>query len=91
MSPKRKRPTAKRVNYHVVPHRVTGLDGARHRVWRIKRNGVVIETWPQKALAVASAIALARASVVASVRAHRTDGEIQWERSYGRDPRRFPG
>ena len=89
MTPKRKKPKPpRRVEYHVVPFYQKGL-----LWWQLRRSGRMLQTFSDKTAAVCEAIRVARAEQCASVRAHRRDGRIQWERSYPRkyDPRKTKG
>lgn len=75
---------SKRTVYHVTK----GED------WRITKEGGdrASGTAETKAEAIQRAVELARgAGGLAQVKIHREDGTIQSERTYGNDPRKYPG
>jgi Uncharacterized protein conserved in bacteria (DUF2188) len=76
--------TSARKVYHVVPH------GGR---WSVKRAGArrAVRIFAGKTTAIAHAKTLATRSALGQVRVHRSDGEIQTEYTYGKDPRRTRG
>lgn len=73
-----------RKTYHVTPG---------PRGWRVRREGVAraASTHTNKADAIAYARALAKRADLGQVKVHRSDGVIQTEYTYGKDPRRSPG
>lgn len=76
---------AKRTVYHVIP----GGDD-----WNIKKEGAgrTSATAQTKAAAIDRAVELAKNSGgPAQVKIHNKDGKIASERTYGQDPRKFPG
>jgi hypothetical protein len=70
--------------YHVTP---AGED------WRVRRTGArrAASIHESKSAAITRAKQLARHAALGQVRVHRSDGAIQTEYTYGRDPRRSPG
>lgn len=63
--------------------------------WTVTRNGERIATFHIKSEAVAFAVTAARTSwkqtgQTATLKIKGRDGQVQTERSYGRDPSRFP-
>ena len=75
----------KRTVYHVV----SGGDD-----WSIKKEGAgrASATAPTKAAAIDRAVELAKNSGgLAQVKIHNEDGKIASERTYGQDPRKYPG
>jgi hypothetical protein len=76
--------TSGRKVYHVVPC---------GRRWSVRRVGArrAARTFSRKTAAVAYARTLATRGALGQVRVHRSDGEIQTEYTYGKDPRRTRG
>ena len=70
--------------YHVTP---AGED------WRVKRTDTrrAASLHKSKSEAISRAKQLARNAALGQVMVHRSDGAIQSEYTYGRDPRRSPG
>jgi hypothetical protein len=75
---------SKRVVYHVTK----GED------WRIAKEGSerASATAPTKAEAIQRAVELAKGvGGLSQVKIHRQDGTIESERTYGKDPEKYPG
>lgn len=74
---------AKRVIYHVL----CGKTG-----WDVKREGVSrpAKTFKMKDRAVKFGRRAAASHQLGQLKVHRTDGKIQTEYTYGRDPKRYP-
>lgn len=75
---------SKRIVYHVTK----GDD------WRIAKEGAerASATSPTKAAAIQRAVELARsAGGLSQIKIHRQDGAIECERTYGKDPEKYPG
>jgi hypothetical protein len=72
--------------YHVVPN----ADGSR---WVISRenNDTFREEYDTKQEAVEAAKSRARGEEPSQVKVHGSDGNMEYESTYGDDPERFPG
>jgi len=70
--------------YHVTPH---------EKGWQVKKEGAEKATsiHETKKEAVENAVALAKKADLGQVKIHKRTGEIQEERTYGKDPRRYRG
>jgi hypothetical protein len=72
--------------YHLV------LD-KEEKVWKGRQEGgkrsVVVEE--NKVDALAELIGIARNQPLAQIKIHKTNGTIQEERTYGKDPKKYPG
>ena len=75
-----------RTVYHVVPN----ADASRWLVTR-ENDDRFREEYPTKAEAVDSARTRARAEEPSQVKVHKRDGNMEYESTYGDDPRRSPG
>jgi hypothetical protein len=76
----------KRVVYHVVPDKDQG-------VWKVKREGAerAASIHDGKDDAFEKARELAQNNPLSQVKIHKRDGTIQEERTYGKDPKKYPG
>jgi len=75
-----------RTVYHVVPNA-----SAERWVVSIENNDSFREEYDTKHDAVEAAKRRARAEEPAQVKVHRHDGNMEYESTYGADPRRSPG
>ncbi|OGZ69170.1 MAG: hypothetical protein A3C50_02045 [Candidatus Staskawiczbacteria bacterium RIFCSPHIGHO2_02_FULL_43_16] len=74
----------KRRTYHVTPD-----DGD----WKVKERGAerAVKVLEDKSDAVQLAKDLAKSAGLGQVIIHKSDGTIQTEHTYGRDPEKYPG
>jgi hypothetical protein len=75
-----------RTVYHVVPDK-TG----EHWIISQERDDVFREEYRTKAEAVEAAKRRARGQEPSQVKVHKSDGNMEYESTYGDDPRRSPG
>ena len=75
-----------RVVYHVVPN----ADASRWVV-SIEKNDTFREEYETKAAAVEAAKARARNVEPSQVKVHKSDGNMEYESTYGDDPASSPG
>ena len=77
---------SKRVVYHVLPNKDQG-------VWKVKREGAgrAASIHDDKDDAFEKARELAQNNPISQVKIHKRDGTIQEERTYGKDPEKYPG
>jgi uncharacterized protein YdaT len=75
---------SKRQVYHVTPH---------EKGWQVKKEKAERATsiHETKEEAVRSAVALAKGTGLGQVKIHKRTGEIQEERTYGKDPEKYRG
>jgi hypothetical protein len=78
--------TEKRKVYHLT------LDN-EEKIWKGKQEGGkrAVVTGENKADALAELIDIAMNQPLAQIKIHKTDGTIQEERTYGKDPEKYPG
>ncbi len=74
----------RRVVHDVVPNKKQGG-------WDDKVAGKTVGHHETKDPAVDAAIAAAKAAPLGQVKIHKQDGKIQEERTYGKDPEKYPG
>ena len=72
----------KRTSIHVVPQR---------EEWAVKEEGRVLSTHDTKAEAVDRATKAAKSAPLGQVVIHKSDGTIETEHTYGKDPSGVPG
>jgi hypothetical protein len=75
-----------RTVYHVVPDA-----GATRWVVSIENDDSFREEFDTKEEAVQAAKSRARGEEPSQVKVHRSDGNMEYESTYGEDPRRSPG
>jgi hypothetical protein len=75
-----------RTVYHVVPNA-----SAERWVVTIENNDAFREEYETKQEALDAAKNRARSAEPAQVKVHRKDGNMEYESTYGQDPRRSPG
>jgi hypothetical protein len=75
---------SKRQIYHVTPH---------EKGWQVKKEGAerAASIHPTKEEAIRDAVTLAKKADLGQVKIHKRTGEIQEERTYGKDPERYRG